>query len=171
VIVVIHLAPYDLLGGLYDHGGDLLAQLAQGRLLLALYLLASPPYHPVALVASLALGPLALGLTLLSGLLAYLARLVAGLLDLLPVILQKLASLFPSLLRLVYGLLDGLLALADLVPDRRVDEPGKQRNQDQEGYDLPEDQAGVGQIENTCRVKHVLSSSLALLPSPKERRL
>src|ERR687886_846526 len=119
VVVAIYRAPYDLLGGLYDHVGDLLTQFAQRRLPLAVYILAGPFYHPISLLASLLLGPVTLGLTLLAGLFADLACLLASLLDLLSVIFQKIARLFPGLLRLVYGLLDGLLTLPDLVPDRR----------------------------------------------------
>src|ERR671933_369958 len=86
VIVAVYRAPYNLLGGLYDHVGDFLTQFAQRRLPLAVYILAGPFYHPVSL----------------------------------------LAGLLPSLLRLVYGLLDGLLALPDLIPNRRIDEPVQQ---------------------------------------------
>src|SRR5919202_2611049 len=133
VVVAVYRAPYNLLGGLYDHAGDFLTQFAQRRLPLAVYILAGPFYHPVSLLAGLLLGPLTLSLSLLAGLFTDLACLLASLLDLLTVIFQKLAGLFPSLLRLVYGLLDGLLALPDLIPDRRVDEPHQEREEEMEG--------------------------------------
>jgi hypothetical protein len=140
-----------------------LPHLAQRRFALTVYLLASPGYDPVALLAGLLLSSFALGLALFASLVADLAGLVAGLVDLLPVLLEKLASLSSGILRLVYSLLDGLLALPDRVPDRRPHKPVEQTKQDQEDHDLPKDQTGVRQIEDTCRVKHVLSSSLAPL--------
>src|SRR5918998_1690061 len=130
VPVAVELTPDDLLGGLDDHLGDLAAHLAQGRVSLALYLLAGALDDAVALLARLALGALALSLALLARLVQDLARLAAGLVDL-------------------------RLAVLDLVPDRRVDVAVEQKQEDHEGDDLPEDQARVKEIE--YRAKHVLA--------------
>src|SRR5215212_10291191 len=130
MVVAVYRAAQDLLGGLHDHAGDLLAHLSHRRLLLALYLLASPLDYAVGFLAGLLLGPLALGLADLAGLLA-------GFVDLLPVLLEKLTGLSPGLLRLVYSLLDGLLATLYLIPYRWVDEPVEQGEQDRKGHDLP----------------------------------
>ena len=102
----------------------------------------------VALLAGLPLGSLALGLGLLAGVLEDLTALATGLLDLAPVLGQELARLGARLLGLVNGAFDLGLPILDLLADRRVDVPDEQEQQDEEGYDLPEDQAGIAQVED-----------------------
>ena len=153
MLVAVYGAADDLLGGLDDHVGDLAADLAHGRLSLAVYLLAGALDYAVALLAGLPLRPLALGFRLLAGLLEDPPSLAAGLFDLAPVLGQELACLSARLLGLVYGLFDLGLPLLDLLADRRVDVPDEQEQQDKEGYDLPEDQAGITQVEDPRRVQ------------------
>jgi hypothetical protein len=153
VFVAVYGATDDLLGGLDDHIGDLATDLTHGRLALPIYLLAGALDDAVALLAGLPLGTLALGFGLLAGLVQYAASLAAGLFDLAPVLGQELAGFGARLLRLVYGLFDLGLAVLDLLPDRRVDVPNQQEQQDEKGYDLPEDQAGIAQVEDPRRVQ------------------
>jgi hypothetical protein len=160
VLVVVDRAPEDLLGGLNHHAGDLAADVAYGALALAAYLLAGPLDDAVALLAGLLLRALALGVGLLAGVLQDAPALAAGLLDLAPVLGQKLAGFFARLLRLVDGALDLCLALLDLVPDRRVDVPDDQEQQNSEGDYLPEEQASLDQIEDARRIQHTFSLTL-----------
>src|SRR5215207_7106724 len=141
---MVQLVSDNPLGGQYHHICDLAAQLAQGRVPLALYFLAGALDDALALLARLALGALSGGLALLAGL------------------VQDLARLGPGLLCLVYGLLYLRLAALDLVAYRRVDVAVEQEQEDHEGDDLPEDQARVEEVEDRV---HALSS----LPPPRGR--
>ena len=86
MLLAVELLSDDALGCHYDHVSDLAAQLAQGGVPLALYLLAGALDDAIALLARLALGSLAGGLALLAGLVQDLARLAPCLFDLAPVL-------------------------------------------------------------------------------------
>jgi hypothetical protein len=159
VLIPIYRASYDLLGGLDYHVCDLAADLAQGRLPLAVYLLAGTLDDAVALLTSLPLGPLALGLGLLAGFLEYLPAFAAGLLDLAPVLGQELAGLGTCLCGLVYSTLYLGLALLDLPANRRLNVTPEEEDQDAESYQLPEDQAGVERVEYGAHASPLASST------------
>jgi len=83
---------------------------------------------------------------------------------------QKLPRLLACILRLVDGALDLLLALVDLLPNRRVDVPDDQEQEEGEGEHLPEEEARLDQVEDARFVQHTFSLGLGRNdPEPDEQ--